>query len=166
MKEPKTPEYIHYKRTNLHEQREFFKRYYSELGKWKKAMVRYIINKERKQKHRLHVVAPSPWPIYSACSAFLFVYGMVLYLNYYTGIPLLCGFLSLVGCFIYWFRDIIREGVYMGYHTEIVQSCLRLGFVLFLVSEVMFFFGFFFSLFAQIIVPVTGKLVAIKHEMK
>lgn len=31
----------------------------------------------------------------------------------------------------------------MGYHTKIVQACLRLGFVLFLVSEVMFFFGFF-----------------------
>jgi hypothetical protein len=85
MKEPKTPEYIYYKRTNLHEQREFFKKYYSELKEQKKAMVRYIINKERKQKHRLHVVSPSPWPIYSACSAFLFVLGMILYLNYYTG---------------------------------------------------------------------------------
>ena len=153
MKEPKTPEYIYYKRTNLHEQRKFFKKYYSELKEQKKVMVRYIVSKARKQKHRLHVVSPSPWPLYSACSAFLFVLGMILYLNYYTGWPLICGFLSLISCFVYWFRDIIREGVYMGYHTEIVQSCLRLGFVLFLVSEVMFFFGFFWALFHYTLTP-------------
>lgn len=41
----------------------------------------------------------------------------------------------------------------MGYHTEIVQSCLRLGFVLFLVSEVMFFFGFFWALFHYTLTP-------------
>ena len=41
----------------------------------------------------------------------------------------------------------------MGYHTEIVQSCLRLGFVLFLVSEVMFFFGFFWALLHYSLTP-------------
>lgn len=41
----------------------------------------------------------------------------------------------------------------MGYHTQIVQSCLRLGFVLFLVSEVMFFFGFFWALFHYTLTP-------------
>lgn len=68
-------------------------------------------------------------------------------------VPLICGFLSIIASFVYWFRDIIREGVYMGYHTEIVQSCLRLGFVLFLVSEVMFFFGFFWALFHYTLTP-------------
>lgn len=153
MKEPKTQAYIHYKRTNLHEQRDFFERYYRSLPARKKIIFQYMMNKNRKQKHRLHVVAPSPWPIYSATSAFLFVLGMVLWLQYYTAIPLICGLLSVISSFIYWFRDIIREGVYMGYHTEIVQSCLRLGFVLFLVSEVMFFFGFFWALFHYTLTP-------------
>ena|SRR5579871_4076714 len=34
----------------------------------------------------------------------------------------------------------------MGYHTQVVERSLRLGFMLFLVSEVMFFFGFFWAL--------------------
>lgn len=153
MKFPKTPEYIYYKRTNLHEQREYFESVYRSLPSHKKLVFDYMLNRERRQKHRLHMVAPSPWPIYSASSAFLFVMGMILWMHYYTIIPLLCGFLSIISSFIYWFRDIIREGVYMGYHTEIVQSCLRLGFVLFLVSEVMFFFGFFWALFHFTLTP-------------
>lgn len=142
-----------YTRTKSDEQRNFFWKYYWQLPLRKRVFVDYIINKNRKQKHRLHVVAPSPWPIYSAASAFLFVLGMILWLNYYTMFPLICGFFSIITSFIFWFRDIIREGVYMGYHTEIVQSCLRLGFVLFLVSEVMFFFGFFWALFHYSLTP-------------
>jgi len=42
-----------------------------------------------------------------------------------------------------WFRDIIRESTFMGYHTLEVQLMHRTGFVLFLISEVMIFFGFF-----------------------
>ena len=119
----------------------------------KKAIFRYVTNKKRKQKHRLHVVSPSPWPIYSSACAFLLVIGMVLWMHHYTAIPLICGFISLLSAFYFWFRDIIREGTYMGYHTRIVESCLRFGFVLFLVSEVMFFFGFFWALFHYTLTP-------------
>lgn len=115
--------------------------------------VNYIFDPKRKQKHRLHMVSPSPWPIYSAISAFLFVIGMVLWMHYYTSIPLICGFIGILSSFYFWFRDIIREGVYMGYHTKIVESCLRFGFVLFLVSEVMFFFGFFWALLDYTLTP-------------
>jgi len=51
--------------------------------------------------------------------------------------------LSLFG----WFRDVIRESSFMGYHTLLVQKNLRLGFILFIVSEVMFFVSFFWAYF-------------------
>jgi len=35
------------------------------------------------------------------------------------------------------------EGLNKGYHTVAVKQGLRLGMVLFIVSEVMFFFSFF-----------------------
>ena len=114
---------------------------------------RYILDKNRRQKHRLHVVSPSPWPIYSSACAFLFVLGMVGWMHGYSAIPLICGVIGLISAFVFWFRDIIREGVYMGYHTKIVNKCLRLGFVLFLVSEVMFFFGFFWALLHYSLTP-------------
>jgi len=149
----KAPLIILYKRTNLKEQRKSFKKYYNALSEKKKRIFRYILDSNRHQKHRLHVVSPSPWPIYSAACAFLFVIGMVSWMHGYTSIPLICGVISLTSAFVFWFRDIIREGVYMGYHTRIVNSCLRLGFVLFLVSEVMFFFGFFWALFHYSLTP-------------
>lgn len=135
------------------DQRNLFLKLYYSLPLRKRIMVDYVMNRGRKQKHRLHVVSPSPWPIYSAASAFLFVLGIVLYMWFYGGWTLIFGLLALISSFVYWFRDIIREGVYMGYHTSVVQSCLRLGFVLFLLSEVMFFFGFFWALFHYTLTP-------------
>lgn len=41
----------------------------------------------------------------------------------------------------------------MGYHTTYVQSNLRLGFALFIVSEVMFFVSFFWAFFHSSIDP-------------
>lgn len=142
-----------YQHPHSAEQRKRFAELYRALPPHKQMIVDYIMNKDRHQKHRLHVVSPSPWPIYSASAAFLFVLGLVLWMHGYTYTPLLCGFLTLISAFIFWFRDIIREGVYMGYHTKIVQACLRLGFVLFLVSEVMFFFGFFWALLHFTLTP-------------
>jgi len=58
-------------------------------------------------------------------------------------------FLVLLGLFMVflimyvWWRDVIRESTYQGNHTLIVQRGLRLGFILFIASEVMFFAGFF-----------------------
>ena len=42
-----------------------------------------------------------------------------------------------------WWSDIIAEGTGSGFHTLEVQRGLRIGMVLFIVSEVMFFFAFF-----------------------
>jgi cytochrome c oxidase subunit 3 len=46
-----------------------------------------------------------------------------------------------------WWRDIIREGTFEGQHTSTVQLGLRMGMLLFIVSEIMFFFAFFWAFF-------------------
>ena len=43
----------------------------------------------------------------------------------------------------FWFKDLIIEGQYIGAYTLQVNLNLRMGFMLFLVSEAMFFFSFF-----------------------
>jgi heme/copper-type cytochrome/quinol oxidase subunit 3 len=125
-------------------QAEEFYNEYQKLSEFKKITVRYVI--KRKQKHRFHIVAPSPWPIFSAGSAFVFVMGMIFWMHFSDSIVLIFGIILICMSFYFWFKDIIREGVYMGYHTRVVERSLRLGFMLFLVSEVMFFFGFFWAL--------------------
>lgn len=41
----------------------------------------------------------------------------------------------------------------MGYHTRAVQRNIRIGFILFIVSEVMFFFSFFWAFFHSSLSP-------------
>lgn len=52
-----------------------------------------------------------------------------------------------------WWRDVIREGTFGGYHTGMVQKGLALGFGFFLISEVMFFFSFFWAFFYVSVSP-------------
>jgi len=41
------------------------------------------------------------------------------------------------------FRDIVREATFEGKNSLLVQQGLRLGMILFIVSEIMLFFAFF-----------------------
>jgi heme/copper-type cytochrome/quinol oxidase subunit 3 len=52
-----------------------------------------------------------------------------------------------------WWRDVLRESTAEGSHTRQVQEGLKEGMVLFIVSEVMFFFGFFWAFFNSWINP-------------
>jgi heme/copper-type cytochrome/quinol oxidase subunit 3 len=63
------------------------------------------------------------------------------------------GIFNIILCMFFWWRDIVREGTLEGHHTDIVQLGLRYGMILFIVSEVMFFFGFFWAFFAASIAP-------------
>ena len=52
-----------------------------------------------------------------------------------------------------WFWDIIVEGTYFGHHTKLVEKGLRTGMLLFIISEIMFFFGFFWAFFHSSLSP-------------
>ena len=52
-----------------------------------------------------------------------------------------------------WWNDIVREGTFEGQHTATVQLGLRQLVLLFVVSEIMFFFAFFWAFFDSSIKP-------------
>jgi cytochrome c oxidase subunit 3 len=108
------------------------------------------------QKHPFHLVDPSPWPFMGALSAWLLTTGGVLYFHGYTsgGNVLSMGLVFLLFTMFVWWRDVIREATYEGHHTERTQAGLRMGMLLFIVSEVMFFFAFFWAFFASSLAPV------------
>ncbi len=100
-------------------------------------------------RHSFHLVDPSPWPFVAATSAFMMTFGGVLAMHSYIGGTFLVRFglfLVLFTMFVWW-RDIIREGTVEGQHTESVQTGLKIGVILFILSEIMFFFGFFWAFF-------------------
>jgi cytochrome c oxidase subunit 3 len=57
--------------------------------------------------------------------------------------------LSLTG----WFYDIIQEATHQGHHTDAVQQNISLGMALFILSEAMFFFSFFWAFFHYSLSP-------------
>jgi len=109
-----------------------------------------------KTKHSWHLVDPSPWPIVASLAAFFMTSGGVLYMHKFVGGGhlLLTGFLTLLYVMYTWWRDIIREATFEEQHTFPVQRGLRLGMILFIVSEVMFFFAFFWAFFHSSLSPV------------
>ena len=63
------------------------------------------------------------------------------------------GVLGVLYTFIGWWRDVIREAQYEGYHTRVVQISHRYGMILFIASEVMFFVAWFWAYFNTALFP-------------
>jgi len=116
-------------------------------------------NKEQfkylKTRHSFHLVDPSPWPLIASLGALMLTTGGVLYMHrfYGGGQLLLTGFFIILYVMYTWWRDIIREATYEEQHTFAVQRGLRLGMILFIVSEIMFFFAFFWAFFHSSLAP-------------
>jgi len=107
------------------------------------------------QKHPFHLVDPSPWPIFASFGAFASTFGGVMYFHGYTGGEVMLGLgVSMIVYSMYvWWRDVIREATFEGHHTATVQLGLRYGMLLFIVSEIMFFFAFFWAFFHSSLAP-------------
>jgi len=108
-----------------------------------------------KTAHSYHLVDPSPWPLVAALGAFMLTSGGVLYMHKFIGgwELFLTGFTIILYTMYTWWRDVIREATFEDTHTVVVQKGLRLGMILFIASEVMFFFAFFWAFFHSSIAP-------------
>jgi len=109
----------------------------------------------KKKYHPYHMVTNSPWPILMSVSVFVTAIGATLYIHAYEdgGAILFGGLFHIIYFMALWWRDVIREATFEGMHTRRVQAGTRLGFGLFIVSEVMFFFGFFWAFFHSALAP-------------
>nr|BCG67642.1 cytochrome c oxidase subunit 3 [Haptophyceae sp. NIES-3900] len=107
------------------------------------------------QRHGFHLVDPSPFPLVSSIAALTTTTGGVMYFHGYPfGILIMySGLCMVIFCMYTWWRDIVREGTLEGSHTSVVQVGLRWGMLLFIASEVMFFFAFFWAFFASSLAP-------------
>ena len=104
-------------------------------------------------QHPYHLVDQSPWPLTGAISGLMMTSGLVLWFHTQSTILFLVGFLLLITTMINWWRDIIREATFQGRHTAIVEKGLRYGMILFITSEVCFFFAFFWAFFHRRLAP-------------
>lgn len=105
------------------------------------------------QTHAYHIVNPSPWPLTGALSALLLTSGLVIWFHFNSINLILIGLLANILTIYQWWRDVVREGTFQGHHTPIVQKGLRYGIILFIVSEVFFFAGFFWAFYHSSLAP-------------
>lgn len=94
-----------------------------------------------------HLVDLSPWPLLTSVSLLSGLTGVAGYFGGFVlgGTVAGLGFMGLVLSSGLWFRDIVREG-FQGNHTGAVGRGIRIGFLLFLVSEIFLFASFFWAL--------------------
>ena len=108
-----------------------------------------------KKYHSYHLVEARPWPIIGSCATLFLTRGRILFFHY-TQITLISlGTIIILIIMTTWWRDIIRESSFQGYHTHKVQTRLKQGMILFITSEILFFFSFFWAFFHRRLVPTT-----------
>nr|YP_009757377.1 cytochrome c oxidase subunit III [Calappa bilineata]QIM59223.1 cytochrome c oxidase subunit III [Calappa bilineata] len=103
--------------------------------------------------HPYHLVDMSPWPLTGSISAMMLTTGLVKWFHQYNMTLLILSFFATLLTMIQWWRDVTREGTYQGLHTSMVVKGLRWGMILFIVSEVLFFFSFFWAFFHSSLSP-------------
>lgn len=104
--------------------------------------------------HPFHLVDFRPWPLIGSIGALTFVSGIIKIFHFFDKILLFIGILLILITIIQWWRDIWRERTFQGLHTIIVVKGLKVGIILFIISEIFFFLSFFWGFFHRRLRPV------------
>ena len=119
------------------------------------------------KNHDYHILPPSLWPFLGATAAFIMLVGAVAWMKgiEVSGIAItgpwmfLIGFVGVLYVMFGWWADVVNEGE-EGDHTPVVRIGLQYGFILFIISEVMFFVAWFWAYFAVAFFPTDHGLAA------
>lgn len=104
--------------------------------------------------HTYHIVSISPWPLLASILAgATFLRGLGIFNHTASSTTNIIFLISLIIIAFLWWRDITREATYDGHHTKKVQTGLRISMIIFITSEVMFFFAFFWAFFHRSLTP-------------
>jgi len=106
--------------------------------------------------HPYQIIENSPWPFIIGMCAFMYMtlngvflsygchnlYSIAFFKHFYH-----FSFIGLLLAVSLWWFEMIQESVIEGAYTKKVQLNISIGMILFIISEVMFFFGFFWAFF-------------------
>ena len=105
------------------------------------------------KNHDYHILAPSIWPFIGAVAGFTMLIGIVLWMHEITPYVFWMGLIGVLYTMFAWWSEMVKES-HVGDHTPVVRIGLRYGMVLFIMSEVMFFFAWFWSFFKGALYPM------------
>lgn len=99
------------------------------------------------KNHPFHLVNYRPWPLLGSIGIFTTIIGLIKWFHIFKIDLLILGIIINLIIIFQWWRDIIRERTFQGLHTMKVTLGLRWGIILFITSEIFFFFAFFWRFF-------------------
>ncbi len=110
------------------------------------------------KNHDYAILPPSILPLIGAVSGFVMLVGAILWMhslgsenvNFYVFAIGLAGVLYTMFA---WWSEMVRESQ-AGMNTQVVRIGLREGFLMFVVSEIFFFFAWFWAFFKNAIYPM------------
>ena len=108
-----------------------------------------------KKNHPFHLVDQRPWPIIGSLRALIIVTGTASWFSTYQPNLITLGIVSLIIVASQWWRDVSRESTFQGIHTTAVIVGIKWGILIFITSEVLFFFSFFWAFFHSSLSPTT-----------
>jgi len=98
-------------------------------------------------------VQTSFWPFLVSLALFSMITNIVFWINLKVSIYSLFFSIFLVTLIVFlWWKDFNRERI-LGYHTHKLEFRLRIGMLLFILSEVCFFVSFFWAFYDASIAP-------------
>lgn len=105
------------------------------------------------QHHPFHMVFISPWPILARTSTLYILVGTAYWIRRKRTTLITISIIITIGISAQWWRDVSRERSLQGCHTKWVINGIRWGIILFIVSEILFFFRFFWAFFHRRLAP-------------
>jgi len=124
-----------------------------------------------KERQTAHLVEPSPWPLQMSVILGTTLLGAIILIvnktskgiiggpgEYSQGNLVIYSLIGVILIFILWLRDVIRESAYTGYHTKKVKEGLMIGYMLFLITEIMVFVSIFWTVLNTTISPISSVL--------
>nr|YP_010534095.1 cytochrome c oxidase subunit III [Ixodes columnae]UXX50307.1 cytochrome c oxidase subunit 3 [Ixodes columnae] len=103
--------------------------------------------------HPFHMVEKSPWPFFSCISSILITISTILTLHYFFSLMSILALMTLILTLFQWWRDVSREASFQGHHSSYVVWGLKMGMILFIISEIFFFLSFFWAFFHSSLSP-------------
>ncbi|MEM8591435.1 MAG: cytochrome c oxidase subunit 3 [Pseudomonadota bacterium] len=105
------------------------------------------------KNHDYHILSPSIWPMVGGLGAFVMLFGAVLWMHGNGPWMFLMGLVAVLYTMYAWWAETVTEN-HVGDHTPVVVIGLRYGFIMFIMSEIMFFAAWFWGFFKNALYPM------------
>lgn len=130
----------------------------------KKISLKKIINCQLIEESLFHflirffkMLSKNPWPFMSSFCSMLFLFNLVRLFNKNLKIIFLVSRLTIMILTIFfWFKEIVKESI-LGAHNSFMNRMFNFGMMTFILSEVCFFFRFFWAFFYKSIKPLNWE---------